>query len=103
MGTCENVDACQFISGTESHHEVCVVRMLDLSRAVDSTRSRLNILRVELDSHADTCVVGQNALIVHKHTNAVMVSGFDPSQPRYFIFMVSFGQFPQMVTNKWLI
>ena len=80
MGTCENVDACQFVSGLESHREVCVVRMLDLSHAVGSTRSRLNILRVELDSHADTCVVGRNALVIHEHPNVVMVSGFDPLQ-----------------------
>ena len=57
-GTYVIEDACQLVSGLESHHEVCVVRMLDLSRAVGSTRSRLNVLRVELDSHADTCVVG---------------------------------------------
>jgi hypothetical protein len=81
VGTCEYVDACQLISASESHHEVCVVRMLDLSRAIGSTRSRLNILRIELESHADTCVIGRNALIVHKHTNVVMVSGFDPLQP----------------------
>ena len=64
MGTCEIEDACQLISGSEGHHEVCVVRMLDLSRAVGSTRSRSNVLRVELDSHADTCVVGRNALVI---------------------------------------
>jgi hypothetical protein len=80
-GTCVIENARQLISALESHHEVCVVSMLDLSRAVGSTGSHLNILRVELDSHADTCVVGQNALIVHEHTNVVMVSGFDPSQP----------------------
>ena len=76
--TCVIEDACQFISATEGHCEVCVVSMLDLSRAVGSTRSRLNTLRVELDSHADTCVVGQNALVIHEHPNVVMVSGFDP-------------------------
>ena len=63
---------------SESRREVYVVRMLDFSRAVGSTRSRLNILRVELDSHADTCVVGRNALVIHEHPNVVMVSGFDP-------------------------
>jgi len=36
---------------------------------------------VELDSHADTCVVGRNALVVHEHDRLVMVSGFDPTQP----------------------
>ena len=64
-GTCVIEDACQLVSALEGHHEACVVRMLDLSPAVGSTRSHVNILRVELDSHADTCVVGQNALVVH--------------------------------------
>ncbi len=81
MGIGEIVDACQLVSRPETHREVCVVRMLDLSRVVGSTHSRLNVLRVELDSHADTCVVGRNALVIHEHPNVVMVSGFDPSQP----------------------
>jgi hypothetical protein len=34
----------------------------------------------DLDSHADTCVVGMNALIVHVLDKKVNVSGFDPSQ-----------------------
>ena len=66
-GACVNVDACQHSSGEDSHHEVCVVHLLDLSHAVSSTRSCINTLRVELDSHADTCVVGKNALVIHKH------------------------------------
>ena len=80
-GTCVVEDACQFLSGLEDHRVVRIVRMLDFSHAVGSTRSRLNTLRVELDSHADTCVVGKNALVIHEHPNVVMVSGFDPSQP----------------------
>lgn len=39
-----------------------------------------NILRAELDSHADTCVVGRHTLVIHKHSNVVMVGGFDPLQ-----------------------
>ena len=57
------------------------VRTICLPRAIGSTRSRCNVLRVELDSHADTCVVGRHALIIHEHPKVVMVSGFDPSQP----------------------
>ena len=34
----------------------------------------------DLDSHADTCVVGQNAVIVHLLNKKVNVTGFDPSQ-----------------------
>jgi hypothetical protein len=49
---------------------------------VGSACSRNDILKVELDSHADTCVVGRNVLIVNEHdTRVVNVSGFDPSQP----------------------
>ena len=33
--------------------------------------------RTELDSHADTCVVGQHALIVHDFERPVTVTGFD--------------------------
>ena len=79
--TCVVDDACQSVSDLECHHEVCVVRMVDFSCAIGSTRSRNNNLRVELDSHADTCVVCKNALIIHEHPNVVMVSGFDPLQP----------------------
>jgi hypothetical protein len=80
-GTCAVVDACQFFSTVEAYRGVHVVRLIDLSRSVNSTCSQFNSLRVELDSHADTCVVGRNALIIHEHPNVVMVSGFDPSQP----------------------
>ena len=34
----------------------------------------------DLDSHADTCVVGRNALIVHLLDKKVNVTGFDPTQ-----------------------
>jgi hypothetical protein len=50
-------------------------------RNVDSESSHNSILKVELDSHADTYVVGRNVLIVYEHTCVVNVSGFDPSQP----------------------
>jgi hypothetical protein len=33
----------------------------------------------DLDSHADTCVVGKNAQIVHILNKKVNVTGFDPS------------------------
>ena len=77
-GTCVVDDACQFLSALEDHREVCVVRMLDLSHAVGGTLSHINALRVELDSHADTCVVDKNALVIHEHPNVVMVSGLTP-------------------------
>ena len=34
----------------------------------------------DLDSHADTCVVGKHALIVHRLDKKVNVTGFDPAQ-----------------------
>ena len=37
--------------------------------------------RTELDYHADTCVVGKNALIVHDYDQKVNVAGYDPNQP----------------------
>ena len=80
-GTCDVFDACRLTPTVEVHRGVRVVRLIDLSRTVGSTRSRLNSLRVELDSQADTCVVDRNALVIHEHPNIVMVSGFDPSQP----------------------
>jgi hypothetical protein len=49
--------------------------------AIGSTCSQLNTLRVELDSHADTCVVGKECHGNTDHPNVVMVSGFDPAQP----------------------
>ena len=61
------------------HQSVATVRTVRLSRTIGITRSH-NILRAELDSHADTCVVGRHASIIHEH-DKVMVSGFDPSQP----------------------
>ena len=33
----------------------------------------------ELDSHANTCVVGNNALITHSYGRIVTVNGYDPS------------------------
>ena len=63
-----------------THRYVSTVRTFNMPRAVGSTRSHNNVLRVELDSHAGTCIVGQLALLVHEHPKVVMVSGFDPSQ-----------------------
>mmetsp|Transcript_37601 Transcript_37601/g.53010 ORF Transcript_37601/g.53010 Transcript_37601/m.53010 type:complete len:1380 (-) Transcript_37601:246-4385(-) len=34
----------------------------------------------ELDSHADTCVVGKNVHVTHVHDRTVTVTGYDPSQ-----------------------
>ena len=34
---------------------------------------------MELNSHADTCVVGQHCLVTHKYDKRVNVSGYDPN------------------------
>ena len=57
------------------------MQTVTLSCTIGSTRTQFKLVKVELDSHADTCVVGRNALVIHEHNNVVMVSGFDPSQP----------------------
>ena len=36
--------------------------------------------RTDLDSHADTCVIGQHALIVHDFNRPVNGVGYDPSK-----------------------
>ena len=73
-------DACQHSQQLGAHRYVSTVRTFKMSRAVGSTRSPNNVLRVELDAHADTCAVGRHALLVHEHPKVVIVSGFDPSQ-----------------------
>ena len=50
-------------------------------RTVNVSSIQTNEITVELDSHADTCVVGPNSLIFHEHDRYVMVNGFDPSMP----------------------
>ena len=37
--------------------------------------------RSELDTHADTCVVGKHALIVHDYDRPVRICGYDPTGP----------------------
>ena len=36
--------------------------------------------RTELDTHADTCVVGNNFLVIHEYDKYVTVTGYDPKQ-----------------------
>ena len=70
--------------GTDTDHcvrSVQTVRTFVLRHAVNSTNSRNLSLKVELDSHADTCVVGSNVRIVREHSRVVNVTGFDPLQP----------------------
>jgi hypothetical protein len=41
-------------------------------------------MRTELDSHADTCVIGDNALILRDHERRVSVTGYDHSRPKTY-------------------
>jgi len=79
-GTGVLFDARQHSPVLGAYQYVSTVWTLNLSCAIGSTRSRNNVLTVELDSHADTCVVDRHALLVHEHPKVVMVSDFDPSQ-----------------------
>ena len=35
--------------------------------------------RTELDTHADTCVVGKDCLVTHEYDRLVSVTGYDPN------------------------
>ena len=37
------------------------------------------MLRAELDSHAEMCVIGNTALVIYDFGRTVQVSGYDPS------------------------
>ena len=34
--------------------------------------------KIELDSHAETCVVGDNCLVIHNHNRPISVYNYDP-------------------------
>jgi hypothetical protein len=50
--------------------------VFDLSSTKISSNSETTL---ELDSHADTCVLGCHALILHDNLRPVSVQGYDPS------------------------
>ena len=56
---------------------------LDQRRTVKHVRYNINDLTgettLELDSHADTCVLGRDALIFLDYDRPVIVEGYDPS------------------------
>ena len=58
------------------------VRTVVLSgRHVSRANTNANVIRIELDSHADTCCVGSNVLVLREHTRVVNVHGYDPTAP----------------------
>eukprot|EP00970_Alexandrium_tamarense_P014828 scaffold4423_cov144-Alexandrium_tamarense.AAC.2 len=58
-------------------HVVASLRSVRLNVSIMSTSS-VTCLKSELDSHADTCVVGKHALVVHEHNKMVNVFSYDP-------------------------
>ena len=65
---CSSLDAVRTVQLRSRH--------VGLARSYDKTK-----VRVELDSHADTSVVGNNVLVLREHTRHVNVTGFDPTVP----------------------
>ena len=45
----------------------------------NTTSINLSQSRTEMDSHADTCTIGKNALITHVHNRNVNVHAYDSS------------------------
>ena len=80
-GTQQAAAGCPILSADLGQRSTATVTTFRLPRHVGSTSSHDKFLRVELDSHADTCVVGRNVLVLQEHTRVVNVSGFDPSAP----------------------
>ena len=58
------------------------------SRRVNQLRSSIDDIvthtRTEMDSHADTCVVGDNALIIHDHERHIAVTGYDHGRSKTY-------------------
>ena len=56
---------------------VTSVRNVCLPNRMLSIADRGNQVTLELDSHADTCCVGMNALVIHDYERPVSVYGYD--------------------------
>ncbi len=55
---------------------------IDLKRYITDLSTKINFIgetTLELDSHADTCVLGRDALILLDYDRPVIVKGYDPS------------------------
>ena len=62
-------------------HRVGSRRVSSFTSSIDDIVTHM---RTELDSHADTCVVGDNALIIHDHERDVAVTGYDHGRAKTF-------------------
>ena len=61
---------------------VTTVRNVCLPSGMLSIAGRGNQVTLELDSHADTCCVGMNALIIHDYDRPVSVYGYNKALGR---------------------
>ncbi len=55
---------------------------IDPKRYINDLSTKINFIgetTLELDSHADTCVLGRDALILLDYNRPVIVEGYDPS------------------------
>ena len=55
---------------------------VDPTRNVTDLTTKLNthgMITLELDSHADTCVLGRDCLVILDHLRPVQVVGYDPA------------------------
>ena len=50
-------------------------------RTLDSIDIDVAKTRTDLDSHADQCAIGSNALVTHDFDRPINVSGYDPNGP----------------------
>ena len=56
---------------TVRHVDIRPIRLITLTSKTRETS-------LELDSHADTCCVGEDALVIYDYDRPVTVSGYDP-------------------------
>ena len=58
---------------------VSTVRHVDIRpKRLSTLTSYTREILLELDSHADTCCVGKDALVIYDYDRPVIVSGYDP-------------------------
>ena len=57
---------------------VAVVRLFKIRRIIASTSLQNSESRMELDTHADTTVIGRNCLLIQDFNKTVSVTGWRP-------------------------
>ena len=67
-----------------ANRQLLVIESRNVQRLHSLIDDVVTHMRTELDSHADTCVVGANALILREHERRVSVTGYDHSRPKTY-------------------